>query len=83
LLELGNRIQRAAPHFGGAFVFHGKSGHKMLYNFVMVVNPMADRTQKTLPKTRVQLVVNLAVCEGERITTFSSRVLILPAKRAA
>ncbi len=55
----------------------------MLYNPVMVVNPMADRIQKTLPKVRAQLVVNLAVCQGERITQFSSRVLILPAKRAA
>ena len=53
----------------------------MLYNPVMVVNPMADRTQKTLPKPRVQLLVHLLVCErGSSLR--SERVLILPAKRA-
>jgi len=54
----------------------------MLYNPVMVVNPMADRTQKTLPKTRVQLIVHVVVCErGSALR--SERVLILPAQRAA
>ena len=54
----------------------------MLYNPVMVVNPMADRTQKTLPQPRVQLFVHLVVCErGSALR--SERVLILPAKRAA
>lgn len=54
----------------------------MLYNPVMVVNPMADRTQKTLPKPQVQLFVHLQVCE-HGLALRSERVLILPAKRAA
>ena len=54
----------------------------MLYNPVMVANQMADRTQKTLPKPRVQLLVHLVVCErGSALR--SELVLILPAKRAA
>ena len=54
----------------------------MLYNPAMVVNPMADRTQKTLPKPRVQLFVHLQVCE-RGLALRSERILILPAKRAA
>ncbi len=53
----------------------------MLYNLVMVVNPMADRTQKTLTKPPVQLLVHLHVCEcGSALR--SERVLILSAKQA-